>query len=120
MANRLLTSIKRSSEFQKLKEEGQKIRLANWLLLNVAENNLQSVRIGFTIPKKVGTAVVRNRLRRIFREKVRGFLKVGKARSLDINFIFLPARENGFFKRAQQKDFAAVFGRLENLILEEL
>lgn len=100
------------------------MRLTGWLLLNVAENNLNCVRIGFTIPKKVGNAVVRNRLRRVFREKIRELLELShgkrKARNLDINLIFLPAREADFFKHAKAKDFAVVFARFESLVLEDL
>ena len=60
----------RSEDFARVREVGQTFR-GRLLLLNVAPNGLSYNRYGVVTGKKLGGAVVRNRVRRLLREVVR-------------------------------------------------
>ncbi len=65
-------SLKKNSEFQYVYKAGK--RFGGRGLLLVALKSRYGVRVGFSISKKVGGAVVRNRLKRRLRECVRPLL----------------------------------------------
>ncbi len=67
-------SLKKNSEFQYVYKAGK--RFGGRGLLLVALKSRQDVRVGFSISKKIGGAVVRNRLKRRLRECVRPLLPV--------------------------------------------
>ncbi|MDO5028170.1 MAG: ribonuclease P protein component [Bacillota bacterium] len=66
-----MITVKSYFDFKKAYSKGKSYGNRN-LVLYVRKNNLAYTRVGFTVSKKVGTAVVRNkikrRLREIFRE----------------------------------------------------
>ncbi len=66
-------SLKKNSEFQYVYKAGR--RFGGRGLLLVALKSRQGVRVGFSLSKKVGNAVVRNRLKRRLRECVRPLLE---------------------------------------------
>lgn len=53
------------------------------LLVRPREDGDDIVRVGFTVTKKIGTAVVRNRMKRRFRELARELLPAGGVRGAD-------------------------------------
>lgn len=81
-----------------------------WLLVNMQPTDANQVRCGWTIPKQVGTAVVRNRFRRWGREFMRKW-SAHKNKSLDINIVF-KRREKGFYKQLDHKEFDEAFAKL--------
>jgi ribonuclease P protein component len=60
----------RSEDFSRVRAAGQTFR-GRLLLLNVAPNGLPHNRYGVVTGKRLGGAVIRNRVRRLLRESVR-------------------------------------------------
>ena len=64
------TSIKRSSDFRRIYAKG-KSAVSPCVVVYCRKNRLGTNRVGFTVSKKLGKAVVRNRVRRRLREIIR-------------------------------------------------
>lgn len=62
------------------------------------------MRFGVTASRKVGSAVVRNKLKRWCRDYFRAFLSAGKSFEADINIIFKPMDAN-FYKGLSHAEF---------------
>jgi len=62
--------LRKNADFQRARHQGQS--WANELLvLNVVPNGLAHSRFGFSVGRRVGKAVVRNRVKRLVREAIR-------------------------------------------------
>lgn len=59
--------ITRSGEFRRVREEGASFRGRNLILGVLAEGSLPDIKVGFVTTKRLGTAVMRNRVRRRLR-----------------------------------------------------
>ena len=89
--------------------------MAQWGLLSYGENDVFATRFGFTIPKYVGNAVTRNRLRRWGREHFRKTqIELG---SIDINVVFLK-KSFDFYKELSKADFDTALGKALGKIRE--
>jgi len=64
----------RSKDFRRVYDEGTRHSSPLFAAFCVREPQPDGPRIGFTVPRAVGKAVVRNRIKRRFRETVRGLL----------------------------------------------
>lgn len=62
--------IRKRKEFLDVYEE-RKSHFFRKVVVYVSKNNKDSCRLGITVPKKVGSAVVRNRIKRILKEAFR-------------------------------------------------
>lgn len=76
------------------------MHITHWLAVSYNNNKKESLRWGWTLSRKVGNAVTRNRLKRWGRESVRRF----KTNELDVNFIF-KVKKSGFYKDLTRGDF---------------
>lgn len=63
--------LRRRSEFLRVQDTGRKFHTAHTLVFLVDEGSVAPCRLGITVSKKVGNAVVRNRVRRMIREVFR-------------------------------------------------
>lgn len=61
--------IKKHSEFQKVIAEGE-VERTNLFVFYTMSNDLGYTRIGISVPKKTGTAVIRNKVKRQIRAAV--------------------------------------------------
>jgi len=59
--------IVKSSEYRSLYGRGKRLQAQRFVLYR-RENNLEHHRLGITVSRKIGRAVVRNRIKRLFRE----------------------------------------------------
>ena len=68
----MLLRLAREADFRLVYRTGSR-RTNDVLTLYYKPNNGETVRLGLAVGRRFGTAVVRNRLRRRFREAVRGY-----------------------------------------------
>lgn len=97
------TRLKKRRQFVRVMDKGQKL-VASGLILLYCANETDENRIGFTVTKKVGNAVTRNKVRRRMREIVRLGLPKFKKRGYDLVLI---GRKSTFDREfcKLQKDF---------------
>ena len=105
VANSLLVLSKRS-EFLILSKFGRKYKSNNWLLLNYKKNKLNQLRCGWTVPRYVGNAVMRNKLKRWSRELFRETIKNEIA--MDVNLVFLK-QDKEFYRELTYDKFKEIF-----------
>ncbi len=85
-----LPTLKRRSEFLRTLRRGFRVPATEWLVLHVAPAS--EFRCGWTLPRAVGSAVVRNRLKRWLREwlrsRIQNFVDSESTPLAEINFRF--------------------------------
>ena len=74
----------RRAEFLRVAAKGRKAPTPGLVLQALARDDTAPVRLGFTVTKKVGNAVVRNRTRRRLREAARLLLAEAPATGADL------------------------------------
>jgi len=97
------TSLSRSKDFENLRVQGQSFHVNSWLLVNMQRTELLCLRCGWTIPRQIGPAVLRNRFRRWGREYLRKW-SAKRDKGLDLNLVF-KRKDKAFYKTLDHKDF---------------
>jgi ribonuclease P protein component len=91
-----LKRLKKNSEFLELRRKGIKLRVNDWLQIHYQKSQDEALYVGVTTGRKVGSAVIRNRLKRWCLEFFKGHqqteLIVGR-----VNILFRP-QPAGFYK----------------------
>ncbi len=106
----MLDRLRRRPEFLRVASTGKKAAVGGVVLQALARGDVLPVRLGFTVTKKVGNAVVRNRTRRRLKEAARLVLEqrpvagadlvlIGRDSTRKRNFITL----QGDIRRALEK-----------------
>jgi ribonuclease P protein component len=83
-ATRTIPRLKRRAEFLRVAARGRKAPSPGLVLQALARDDEAGVRLGFTVTKKVGNAVIRNRTRRRLREAARLLLAESPAIGADL------------------------------------
>lgn len=100
---RRLRVLTRRSDFLRTFRSGRKIRPADWIVFNFAIS--ETFGCGWTCPKAVGAAPMRNRLKRWTREWLRQKLKTeDESPRVDLNIGFRPMPAD-FYKLLKRSDF---------------
>ena len=87
------------------------------MLVNYEKNKLGTLRLGFTAGRKIGNAVVRNKLRRWCKE----FFRKQKGEvSVDVNLLFLDSRKRSFYKDLKHEQLEEVLKNVYNKISRSL
>jgi ribonuclease P protein component len=102
--------LKAHRDFVRLQKCGRKVHINSWLMMNFGSTLENQSRFGWTISRQIGSAVVRNRLRRWGREYLRNTKISGKA-AWDVNLIF-KRMESGFYKAISHEEFDAAMEKL--------
>jgi ribonuclease P protein component len=68
------------------------------------------MRCGWTLPRQVGSAVIRNRLKRWSRVYLRHLLAEGLALPVDVNLVFRKA-EPDFYKKLNYEQFSRILDK---------
>jgi ribonuclease P protein component len=76
--------LKRRAEFLRVAAKGRKAAVHGLVLQALPQPNMVALRVGFTVTKKVGNAVVRNRTRRRLKEAARLLLRERVIRGYDL------------------------------------
>jgi ribonuclease P protein component len=96
--------LKRRAEFLLAASKGRKAPMPGLVLQARPRNDDAPARLGFTVTKKVGNAVVRNRIRRRLREAARLVLADAPRTGMDLVLIGRSGTRTRDF-RALQDDF---------------
>lgn len=76
--------LKKRAEFLRVAGKGRKAPMPGLVLQGLARADDAPARLGFTVTKKVGNAVVRNRTRRRMKEAARLLLRERPVRGMDL------------------------------------
>lgn len=107
-----LQVIKKSKEFRRIFRQGCSVADDKFVLI-ARKNDRSSTRFGFSISKKIGNAVTRNRLRRVLKEVCRlntemflhgyDYMIIARKGSSDTDFHDLKSRMECLVRRLRKK-----------------
>ena len=112
MATQSIVRMKKRKQFLNVAHQGWRIVMHS-MIVQACPNMTDVVRIGFTVTKKVGCAVVRNRIRRRLREVVRLNPQIPLLTGLDFVIIGRQATHDVSFEALKQ-DLAAALNQIQD------
>lgn len=111
-------SLKLGRDFSNLKKKGRRVYPCKWIIFSFLGNDQKGLRVGYTISKKVGGAVVRNRLKRWGREFFRHCDNKNSV-NLDLNIVIRQVNYD-FFKQLTHEEFDSVMQKGWRNLLKSL
>lgn len=106
--NAQVTTLKASSDFQRLSRVGKKFHFPAFIMLLSQREGEGFCRVGYTVSRKVGNAVQRNRAKRRLREAVRLAFKDYAGVPYDLVLIAKAS--------AVERDFSLMVADLQNAL----
>jgi len=100
--------LKQSSEFSNISKNGIRVRASSYLTLIILNAEDNKTYFGITVSKKVGHAVIRNKLKRWVRNCVRSDSWKSKYSGKKVVFMFR-AQPDGFYTGLKHKEFIKIF-----------
>ncbi|MDE1153920.1 MAG: ribonuclease P protein component [Micavibrio sp.] len=95
-------TLKASPEFQRISRQGKKWVCPAFIMLVLPLDDTAPFRLGLTVSRKVGNAVVRNRAKRRLREMVRLFIQARAPKGFDVILISKTAAASIDFDKMSQ------------------
>lgn len=92
--------LKKNASFNYIYRNGKSV--SNKYMVLVYVKSYQSVKVGFSVSKKVGNSVVRNHVKRLMRESVRGYIQ-NMDKHTHYVFVARPQVANLTFNQYQEK-----------------
>lgn len=111
--NNKVYSLKKSSDFLYISKNGKKIKPVKWLTIQYINAESSSSYVGITASRKVGPAILRNKLKRWVRNSVRS-IELAKSSGKKIVFVFKPQPDD-FYKKLTYAEFKDVIKILQDL-----
>ena len=111
MANKVYP-LKRSSNFAEASLKGKKQRLASWVTLHIIESSDSKNYFGVTASRKVGSAVIRNKLKRWVRNCVRTELWPNHLQAKTVVFVFRPQTKESFYSDLKFQEFVQLYKKI--------
>ena len=109
--NKQLEVLRRRTDFQEIQKSGRKIRATEWLTICSRRHKAGYLRYGLTVSRKVGSAVIRNRLKRLSREYFRRAVHEGKGwDNFEVVIIFRSMPQE-YFKRLKLSQLSEFFDK---------
>ncbi len=93
----VIKRLKKNSEFLELRKKGLRLRATDWLQIQFQKSKEEDLYVGVTTGRKVGSAVMRNKLKRWCLEYFRTHRRDLVSLSGRINILFRP-QPVGFYK----------------------
>lgn len=106
------TRLKKRKQFVHIAQKGRKIVSSGLILQFIQNKTPDALNVGFTVTKKVGNAVVRNRVRRRLREVVRLGISDFNKTGYDFVLIGRQSTINRPFDKLRQ-DFATALEQVQ-------
>lgn len=104
MENNKIHFLKKSSDFLFLNKNGIKLRPTKWLTIQYVDTESSITYFGVTASRKVGCAVIRNKLKRWVRNSVKSAEFISKLLGKKVVFVFRPQTEQ-FYKSLSYTEF---------------
>lgn len=104
--------LKRSSSFKEVALNGTKKRLSAWVTLQLMPSSDSKNYVGITVSRKVGNAVIRNKLKRWVRNCVQSEKWPEKYNSYIFVFVFRQQTDDEFFSKKRYSDFCELFKKI--------
>lgn len=106
-----LSTLRSSKDFLRIRRNGRKSAIGGWAVLYFSKSTQSGIRFGCTLPRYVGTAVTRNRLKRWSKEHLRKWAKSqDRNEGLDLSLVFRQQTKE-FFKDLSHKELDAFLER---------
>lgn len=115
-SNGLPVSLRNSREFRRVYEQGQRYSTPffNAFILSTVSNE---PRLGLTVTRKIGNAVVRNRCKRRLREIVRAFFKELSSQDIHPNGFDLVLNARSTLPKADFQEVERAFNKMMETLL---